>query len=126
MINAPGSQEERLAICRLLIAERTLVGAHFGFDATPSPTWDVLLDLYLAHQEGRTIYLWSLCVAANIPMSSAHRKITELVDKGWLCRSADQGDGRRVTVGLTPPTLDRLDLLLDAFRDRCAKHLTLE
>ncbi|WP_157217980.1 MarR family transcriptional regulator [Flavisphingomonas formosensis] len=63
----------------MLIAERKLLGERLGFDACPSPTWDILLDLYLAHHERRAIYLWSLCIAANIPLSSAHRKISELV-----------------------------------------------
>lgn len=114
------SAERRLAVCRFLILERKLVGEHLGFENCPSPTWDVLLDLFVALHEGRTIYLWSLCVAANIPMSSAHRKITELVEEGMLVRSADDGDGRRVTVGLAPPTLAMLDDFLDAMAARGA------
>jgi|UPI0004011838 DNA-binding MarR family transcriptional regulator len=105
--------ERRRELCRQLIAERKLVGAQLGFDLCPAPTWDMLLDLYLAHHEGRKTYLWSLCMAAHVPTSSAHRKITELVKKGLLTRSADGDDGRRVSVGLTGQCLARLHELFD-------------
>ena len=105
--------ERRKETCRKLIAERRLVGGHLGFETCPSPTWDVLLDLYLAHLEHRSTYLWSLCIAANIPMSSAHRKIGELVSNGLLERLADADDGRRVTMRLMPETLLLMDRLID-------------
>jgi len=110
----PVEGNQRLAMCKLLIAGRKLIGEHLGFEACPCPTWDVLLDLYAALHEGRTTYLWSLCVAANIPMSSAHRKITELIGEDVLGRSGDDADGRRVAVHLTPSTIATLDRLFDA------------
>ena len=105
--------ERRREVCRKLIAERKIVGAHLGFEACPVPTWDILLDLYLAHLEQRSTYLWSLCIAANIPMSSAHRKIGALVSEGLLERGADLDDGRRVTMRLAPETLLRLHHMID-------------
>ncbi len=105
--------ERRREICRRLIAERKVVGAHLGFETCPSPTWDLLLDLYLAHLEHRSTYLWSLCVAANIPMSSAHRKIGELVSNGLLERGPDFEDGRRVSMRLSAATLLLMDRLID-------------
>ena len=110
----PVEGNQRLAMCKLLIAGRKLIGEHLGFEACPCPTWDVLLDLYAALHEGRTTYLWSLCVAANIPMSSAHRKITELIGEDVLGRSGDDADGRRVAVHLEPSTITTLDRLFDA------------
>lgn len=110
----PMAIDQRLAMCKRLIAGRKLIGEHLGFEACPCPTWDVLLDLYAALHEGRTTYLWSLCVAANIPMSSAHRKITELIGADVLGRSGDDADGRRVAVHLRPSTIATLDRLFDA------------
>lgn len=104
---------QRHKTCRHLIFLRKLVGAQFGFDYCPAPTWDMLLDLYLAHLEGRRTYLWSLCMAAHVPTSSAHRKIGELAQKGLLTRSADDEDGRRVSIELTSACISRLDTLLD-------------
>jgi DNA-binding MarR family transcriptional regulator len=73
----------------------------------------MLLDLYLAHLEGRKTYLWSLCMASHVPTTSAHRKITELTRKGLLARSADGEDGRRVSVTLTTQCTLYMDDLLD-------------
>jgi DNA-binding MarR family transcriptional regulator len=110
--------ERRLETCRRLIAERQLVGQVIGFDICPCPAWDILLDLYAAEAERRSIYLWSLSVAANIPVSSAHRKIVELIERGLLDRAADPEDGRRVTISLAPTVgpliedlFDRIDAL---------------
>lgn len=104
---------KRRELCRQCIARRKLVGAQLGFDLCPSPAWDILLDLYLAHQEGRKIHVWSLCMAAHVPTTSAHRKIAELAAKGWLTRGSDRADGRRISVALTDEGVTRLDALFD-------------
>ncbi|QJU59341.1 MarR family transcriptional regulator [Sphingomonas sp. AP4-R1] len=109
--------DRRVDACRALIAERALVGQHVGFDICPCPVWDVLLDLYLAHHEQRPTYLWSLCVAANIPVSSAHRKINMLVELGLLHRALDTTDARRVTVTMMPAVHSIMDELLDSAAD---------
>ncbi|MDO6415388.1 MarR family transcriptional regulator [Sphingomonas sp. BIUV-7] len=113
-----GIAERRLETCRRLITERQLVGQHIGFNLCPCPAWDILLDLYAAECEQRPIYLWSLSVAANIPVSSAHRKIIELIDRGLLARSADPEDGRRVTVSLAPAFRPVIEDLLDRIDEK--------
>lgn len=107
----------RVETCRRLITERKLIGGNLGYKLCPAPTWDSLLDLYLAHHQRRPVYLWSLCIAANIPMSSAHRKLAELVDCGLLERTADTSDGRRVSIALTAECRNRLDILFDQIAD---------
>lgn len=109
----PHRSEMRRRVCQLLIAERELVGQIFGFAVCPAPTWDILLDLYSAQCDGTDIYLSSLCIAAHIPLSSAHRKVQELVDEGWLQRFSDASDGRRVTVRLSGTIMERMTALLD-------------
>lgn len=104
----------RRRVCRLLLAERKLVGEILGFAACPDPTWDILLDLYNAQCDGADIYLSSLCIAANVPLSSAHRKIQELVNEGWLLRFSGDSDGRRITVRLSSAIMERITSLLDA------------
>jgi len=112
-VSSAEDADERADMCRRLIAERRLIGAQLGFDFCPSPTWDILLDLYLARCERRRTYVWSLCMAAHVPTTSAHRKIAELVRQGWLARGADSDDGRRISVALTDEALARLDALFD-------------
>ncbi|WIW89578.1 MarR family transcriptional regulator [Sphingobium sp. V4] len=100
----------RVEACRLLVAERNQIGSYLGFDLCPVPAWDILLDLYIAFHEGRETHISSLCLAANIPLSTAHRKIGEMVDNGILQRGFAGG---RVTVDLTGEYMKKLDRLFD-------------
>jgi len=103
----------RLATCRCLLRERRMIGDSIGFHLCAVPVWDILLDLYLAEQEGRPMYLWQSCVAANIPISSAHRKIGEMVSEGLLERTTVLGDKRCIGIRLTESCIQRLDALMD-------------
>lgn len=100
----------REKICQRLVAERKRAGVRLGFDLIPAPAWDILLDLYLAERAGNPVQIWSLCIAANVPTSTAHRKITEMVEQGLLARSMDGG---RVMIGLAPDTVMKLEALFD-------------
>lgn len=97
-------------ICRLLITERKRIGVRLGFGLFPAPAWDILLDLYLAERGGTSVQIWSLCIAANVPTSTAHRKITQMIDEGLLVRSMQGG---RVIVSLAPDALLCLEALFD-------------
>ncbi|MDB5726232.1 MAG: MarR-family transcriptional regulator [Novosphingobium sp.] len=100
----------RVQVCRVLIKERKRIGVHLGFALCPVPAWDMLLDLYLAFHQSRAINIWSLCLAANIPSSTAHRKIGEMVDEGIFQRGTEGG---RVMVNLTAEYIQKLDSLFD-------------
>lgn len=108
-----GPQERarcREKICRRLVAERKRIGVQLGFDLIPAPAWDILLDLYLAERAGHGVQIWSLCIAANVPTSTAHRKISDMVERGLLTRSMDGG---RVMIRLTADTALKLEALFD-------------
>lgn len=79
-----------------------------------APMWDILLDLYLAELEERPIYLWQSCVASNIPISSAHRKISNMIESGIVERTGLASDRRRVDIALTPATRGNMHRLVDA------------
>ena len=100
----------RVEVCRILIAERKQVGTHLGFDLCPDPAWDMMLDLYMALHHGRQTHISSLCLAANIPLSTAHRKVGEMVEADIFMRGMEGG---RVVVGLTPEYVAKLDHLFD-------------
>lgn len=103
----------RIVMCRALIQQRRLIGDSLGFQLCPDPVWDILIDLYLAHHEGRAAYLWQSCVAANIPISSAHRKIGELIAQGLVERTAAMADKRRIGIRLASAYVERLNILMD-------------
>jgi hypothetical protein len=107
----------RLAICRALVRERRIVGQVFGFGLCADPAWDMLLDLYLAEGSGRAISLSSLCVASNVPATTALRCIREMGDRLLLIRRPDPGDARRIHVALSVEGRSALERLLDSVAD---------
>jgi len=113
------AHDRRIALCRSLIAIRKAVGDSFGFTLCPNPVWDMLLDLYLAHHEQRDLYLWPLCIAANAPLSTAHRKISEMEKQGLVVRRMHEQDRRRVGVELTEYSMATITLLLDRIDTVC-------
>lgn len=114
-----GRLDRRLALCRTLILERKLVTQIIGPSHCASPVWDMLLDLYVADREGRSLYIWPLSVAGNVPISSAHRKIDAMVQGGMVIRSTDESDRRRVGIQLSPS----FRLALESLFDRLAEHI---
>ena len=93
--------DRRIIMCRILIRIRKVLGDSLGFALCPSPIWDMLLDLYAAHHEKRDMYLWPLCMAANTPFSTAHRKIGEMEREGLVVRDMTARDRRRIGIRMT-------------------------
>ena len=73
------------------------------------PGWDILLDLYAAHDEGKPVSVSSLCIAAAVPPTTALRWITNMTDAGLLVRVQDPGDARRVFIELAPDTRMKME-----------------
>ena len=65
------------------------------------PAWDMLLDIYASHLEGRIEAVSSICIASGVPSTTAIRWIKLLEQQGWICRSPDPSDGRRCFLALT-------------------------
>lgn len=116
-VGPPTRTERRIAACRAMIEERRYIGKLLGYRLCAAPVWDMLLDLYLAEQEGRPSYLWALSVAAHVPVSTAHRKLQEMTAAGLIERMIDARDRRRVAVTLSAGCAARLDRLMDARAD---------
>jgi DNA-binding MarR family transcriptional regulator len=77
------------------------------------PAWDILLDLYVAHHEGRDVSVSSACLAACVPPTTGLRWLGVLEQQGLIAREASPSDSRRVHVKLTAGAIDRMtDVLL--------------
>lgn len=97
---------------RRLVAERREREALLGPDLFGEPVWDMLLDLFAAHEEGRTPSVSSLCIAANVPPTTALRWIAAMEEAGKLTREADARDKRRINVRMTPQAAEQMRRLL--------------
>lgn len=72
------------------------------------PAWDMLIDLFIAAEEGRDISVSSLCIAAAVPTTTALRWIAILESNDLIVRTADPVDARRFFLALTSSTSEKL------------------
>ncbi len=107
----------RMETCRKLVTMRKALGDALGYRHCASPIWDMLLELYIAERERRIVYLWSLCSFANVPFSTACRKVSEMEEIGLVRRNSTHRDRRGVEVTLT----DNGEGLIEDLLDRLAE-----
>lgn len=88
-------------LVRQIIANRQRRARFFDAHLFADPAWDMLLDLTAAHAEGQKVSVTSLCIAANVPATTALRWLTQMVETGVLRRVADPADRRRVFIELS-------------------------
>jgi DNA-binding MarR family transcriptional regulator len=65
------------------------------------PAWDMLVDLFIAHEEGVRVSVSSLCIASCVPESTALRWIGVLETSDLVRRTPDATDSRRIYLTLT-------------------------
>jgi len=81
------------------------------------PAWDILLDLAVAHYWRRETSVTSLCIAADVPSTTALRWINGMTKEGLIVRRPCQRDGRRSFLGISPESYQAmLALAADALR----------
>lgn len=83
---------------RMREAQRKYLPASY-FD---EPALNILLDLFVAGSEGRTVYVNDACIASQTPTSTALRWIAVLVRDGLAVRIRDEVDARRTILDITP------------------------
>lgn len=90
---------------RAILRQRRARDEMFDEDIFADPAWDMLLDLYAATLDRRTITVSSLCIAAAVPATTALRWIKSLTSQGLFARVPDRHDARRIYVTLTPKSI---------------------
>lgn len=91
---------------------RHLVGISLG-----EPAWDILLDLAVAHYWRRETSVTSLCIAADVPSTTALRWISGMTKEGLIVRRPCLRDGRRSFLAIAPDTYQAmLALAADSLR----------
>lgn len=80
------------------------------------PTWDILLDLFIAELKNTKIQTTSACIGAQVPQTTALRWIALLERENLVRRYRDGADSRRVYIQLTDAALRKM---VHLFYDRC-------
>jgi DNA-binding MarR family transcriptional regulator len=77
-------------------------------DLLGEPAWDMIVDLFIASEEGNRVSVTSLCVASAVPTTTALRWISILENEGIIFRVADETDARRFFLFLSEDARDRV------------------
>lgn len=94
---------------RHFIAWRANRGKALGTNLFADPAWDILLELYAANLGRQSVSVTSLCIAANVPATTALRWIKLLESEGHLVRKDDPFDRRRSFVVISKAAEANLD-----------------
>lgn len=79
------------------------------------PAWDILLDLFIAELEGKSLSVTAACLGAAVPTSTGLRWLAILEDQGLVRRENDPRDARRVFLHLTEDGFERMTSYLLQF-----------
>jgi DNA-binding transcriptional ArsR family regulator len=101
------------AIARETYAVRRRRHKALPADLFGEPTWDILLDLYIAAREDRRVPTTSACIGAHVPPTTALRWLRILEARGLVEREDDGRDGRRTFVRLSDGGLGAMDKTLE-------------
>jgi DNA-binding MarR family transcriptional regulator len=85
----------------------------FGDDIFFDPSWSILLDLYQRELEGRRVMVSDACAASGVPATTGLRWLKMLEKRGYVVRTQDPTDRRRVFVALTPEASERMSKVAD-------------
>lgn len=114
----PATIARHTAAARELYAARRRRHKFLPADLFGEPTWDILLDLYVAAREGRRVPTTSACIGAHVPPTTALRWLRILEARGMVEREDDGKDGRRTFVCLSPTGLATMDATLESMCQR--------
>lgn len=114
---APRDTRRYLALARQAYALRRKRAAIFGNpELFGEPAWDILLDLYIAHGEGKPVSVSSACIGSAAPATTGLRWLGVLADEGLVARENDPQDNRRVIVRLTREGVAAMERFFDNVR----------
>lgn len=86
-------------------------------DLFGEPAWDILLDLFIAQGQGKSVSVSSACIGSAAPATTGLRWLGVLADEGLIVREADPADQRRVLVRLTATGRAAMVRFFDAVAD---------
>lgn len=97
-------------VAREIYTQRRRRVATFGNpDLFGEPAWDILLDLYIAEADGKTVSVSSACIGSAAPPTTGLRWLGVLAENDLILREHDPQDQRRVLVRLTDRGLAAMD-----------------
>lgn len=113
--HAPADADSALRTLDLLQRMADARTSVFGNAVMPEPAWEMLAELMSARLNGRHLSVTSLALASKSPMTTALRRIEDLIQGGLATRLPDPEDRRRTYIELTPEGVMRMQVFLEGF-----------
>ncbi|MFN3433235.1 MAG: hypothetical protein ACK4ZY_02465 [Sphingomonas sp.] len=95
------AQPEARELAKQLLAQRMARFDHFPAELFHEPAWDMLLALFIAHEERRTMNVKTLVASAHAPVTTSQRWIDHLHKLKLVDRVIDPLDRRRMEISLS-------------------------
>jgi DNA-binding MarR family transcriptional regulator len=108
-------EDSSLRTLKLLQKLQEARNSIFGEAVMPEPAWEMLAELMRAKLAGQHLSVTSLALSSKSPMTTALRRIEDLIQGGLAARVPDPADRRRTYVELTPEGMARMQLFLEGF-----------
>ena len=81
----------------------------FGDHLFSDPAWDILLALYLAELQGRSLSAAQVCIASRVPASTALRWISGLQRRGYLLQADNVADPQKANISISSKSCDLME-----------------
>jgi len=81
----------------------------------PEPAWEMLAELMRARLANQRLSVTSLALSSRSPMTTALRRIEDLIQGGLAIRVPDLFDRRRTYIELTAEGTARMRVFLEGF-----------
>lgn len=107
-----GTPRTLLDMARQTQAMRATVAAFFPRDIFRDSAWDMMLEMFVAGEEGRALCVKQVILVSGETSTSALRRIDRLEAAGLMARRVDPMDHRRVSLTLTVKGHDAMAAML--------------
>jgi DNA-binding MarR family transcriptional regulator len=119
----PAETTEARSLALELLSWRRRREQLFGAHMFSEPVWDMMLDLFVHHEQGRLVNVTSLCVASMASFSTALRWIQVMEKEKLVVREPDPHDRRQILVRPTPEFIARFRQFLDDWAGASARSV---
>jgi CheY-like chemotaxis protein/DNA-binding MarR family transcriptional regulator len=109
------AEDSSLRTLKLLQKLQEARSSIFGEAVMPEPAWEMLAELMRARLATQHLSVTSLALSSKSPMTTALRRIEDLIQGGLAARVPDPADRRRTYVELTAEGMARMQLFLEGF-----------
>lgn len=104
---------------------RTLRNELCGTNLFRDAAWDMLLEMFIAHERGEELAITSLGYSSGVPPSTATRTVARLEESGLATRVGHEEDTRRYIVKPTAKAIETVERLALALLEESEAVLEL-